>query len=176
MFGILEQRQVSKVRLVTITELVAQHYDAVYRLAFRLSGTTHDAEDITQQAFVDAQRHLHTLRDPASAKAWLCMIARNHFRRGLRDAGPSRTSLDAIDEPAGAMVAEPLDTRGLQTALNQLPTEFRTVLVLFYFENLSYQQIATELGLPIGTVMSRLSRGKQQLRQHLKREEFEVDS
>ncbi len=153
---------------MTITELVSQHYDAVYRLAYRLSGTAHDAEDIAQQAFLDAQQKLDSLRDPSSAKAWLCMIARNLFRRKLRDAGPSCTTLDAIAEPTAEAIPEPLDSSSLQQALGQLPTEFRTVLVLFFFQNLSYQQISEELELPIGTVMSRLSRGKQHLRQRLK--------
>lgn len=159
---------------MTISELVSQHYDAVYRLAFRLAGTAHDAEDITQQAFLDAQRKLETLRDPSSAKAWLCMIARNLFRRKLRDAGPSRTTLEAIPEPACEAPPEPLDTNSLQHALQELPPEFRTVLVLFYFQNLSYQQIAEELNVPIGTVMSRLSRGKQHLRQRLNCDRFEL--
>lgn len=157
---------------MTITELVSQHYDAVYRLAYRLSGTAHDAEDIAQQAFLDAQRKLDQLRDPSSAKAWLCMIARNLFRRKLRDAGPNSTTLEAIAEPIGEEDPEPLDTTSLQQALGQLPPEFRTVLVLYYFQNLSYQQIADELELPIGTVMSRLSRGKQHLRQRLKSDLF----
>lgn len=152
---------------MTITELVSQHYDAVYRLAYRLVGTAHDAEDLTQQAFLDAQRKLETLRDPNSAKAWLCMIARNLFRRKLRDSGPSGTTLEAIPEPACNASPEPIDGESLQSALNLLPLEFRTVLVLFYFQNMSYQQIAEELDVPIGTVMSRLSRGKQHLRQRL---------
>jgi len=155
---------------VTITELVSQHYDTVYRLAFRLVGTAHDAEDIAQQAFLDAQRKLDTLRDPSSAKAWLCMIARNLFRRKLRDAGPAYAALEAVPEPTCEASPEPLDTNSLQQTLQQLPPEYRTVLVLFYFQNLSYQQIADELQVPIGTVMSRLSRGKQHLRQRLKGE------
>lgn len=155
---------------MTITELVSQHYDAVYRLAFRLAGTAHDAEDIAQQAFLDAQRKLDTLRDPSSAKAWLCMIARNLFRRKLRDAGPVHATLEAVPEPTCEASPEPLDTNSLQQALQQLLPEYRTVLVLFYFQNLSYQQIAEELEVPIGTVMSRLSRGKQHLRQRLKGE------
>ena len=140
---------------MTISELVAQHYDAVYRLAFRLAGTAHDAEDITQQTFLDAQRELETLRDLSSAKAWLCMIARNLFRRKLRDSGPSRTALESIPEPACAAPPEPLDTNSLELALQELPTEFRTVLVYFYFQNLSYQQIAEELHVPIGTEIGR---------------------
>ena len=155
-----------------ITELVQQHYDVVYRLTYLLAGTSHDAEDLTQQAFLDAQRKIDTLRDPDSAKAWLCMIARNLYRRKLRDAKPTSTSLDVAPEPAAEAPQDGVDRDILQKALSSLSDEFRSVLVLFYFQNLNYQQIATELNVPIGTVMSRLSRGKQALRQRLNSDDF----
>ena len=157
-----------------ITELVQQHYDVVYRLTYLLAGTSHDAEDLTQQAFLDAQRKLDTLRDPGSAKAWLCMIARNLYRRKLRDAKPTSASasLDVAPEPTAKATCDGVDRDILQRALSSLSEEFRSVLVLFYFENMNYQQIATELNVPIGTVMSRLSRGKQVLRQRLNPDDF----
>lgn len=155
-----------------IEELITQHYAAVYRVAYRLTGSAQDAEDLTQQAFLDAQHHLPSLRDPSRAKSWVCAIVRNHFRQGLRQAEPRAVAIDAVAEPAAAEVAEPIDQDVLQNALNSLSDEYRTVLVLYYFENLNYSQISAELGLPVGTVMSRLSRGKQQLRRLLNPEQF----
>ncbi len=76
-------------------------------------------------------------------------------------------TLEAVAEPMANVQRAPLDDEGLQLALNSLPEEFRTVLLLFYFEDLSYREIAERLELSIGTVMSRLSRGKQHLRQRL---------
>lgn len=151
-----------------IGTLVEQFYSPVYRFAFRLSGQASDAEDLAQQAFMDAQRKLDTLRDPAKVRPWLFMIVRNLYRRKLRDQKPDRqVTLEAVAEPMANVQRAPLDDEGLQLALNSLPEEFRTVLLLFYFEDLSYREIAERLELSIGTVMSRLSRGKQHLRQRL---------
>ncbi|MDA0591328.1 MAG: RNA polymerase sigma factor [Planctomycetota bacterium] len=155
-----------------IGTLVEQFYSPVFRFAYRLSGQASDAEDLAQQAFMDAQRKLHTLRDPEKARPWLFMIVRNLYRRKIRDQKPNRqVTLEAVAEPTADVQPGPLDHEGLQAALDNLPEEFRTVLLLFYFEELSYREIAVQLDLPIGTVMSRLSRGKQHLRQRLSPED-----
>lgn len=157
-----------------IATLVEQHYESLYRFAYRLSGQTSDAEDLTQQTFLDAQRKLDTLRDPDKVRAWLFMIVRNLYRRRLRDQGSHpEVTLEAIGEPVSEEVdLLPLDGEGLQSVLNELPEEFRSVLVLFYFRELSYREISEQLDVPIGTVMSRLSRGKKHLRQRLTPEDF----
>ncbi len=159
-----------------ISELVEQNYEAAYRFAYRLSGTAHEAEDLTQQAFLDAQRKLDTLRDPEKARAWLFMIVRNLHRRRLRDRGTHREvavnpALE-LSDGAESVEATTLNSDALQQILNELPAEFRDVLVLFYFRELSYREIAEQLDVPIGTVMSRLSRGKQQLRGRLSTDDF----
>jgi RNA polymerase sigma-70 factor (ECF subfamily) len=155
-----------------IAKLVEQYYSSVYRFAYRLSGQASDAEDLAQQAFMDAQRKLDTLRDPAKVRAWLFMIVRNLYRRGIRDQKRDRQlPLESVAEPTMAEQSLPLDHEGLQLALNDLPEEFRAVLLLFYFEELSYREIAADMDLPMGTVMSRLSRGKQFLRQRLSPED-----
>lgn len=159
---------------VEISQLVDQHYESVFRFAYRLSGTSHEAEDISQQAFLDAQRKLDTLRDPDKVRAWLFMIVRNLYRRRIRDRVTHgevalEVLADPVDQKRGSdeRVEQALDSESLQQVLNELPEEFRSVLLLFYFRELSYREIAEQLDVPIGTVMSRLSRGKKQLRERI---------
>lgn len=157
-----------------LLELVRNHYALVYRFAFRLTGSPADAEDLTQQAFLTAQAKLEQLRDPSNAKAWLCAIARNAFLKSRRSAnGVVPCSLERVAEPASAANSEPdFDSEELQTVLNELPEEFRTTLILFYFDEFSYKEIAEQMQVPIGTVMSRLARGKSQLRHRLGRRQL----
>jgi RNA polymerase sigma-70 factor (ECF subfamily) len=164
---------------VEISQLVDQHYESVFRFAYRLSGTSHEAEDISQQAFLDAQRKLDTLRDPDKVRAWLFMIVRNLYRRQIRDrVTHGEVALEVLVEPvdqkrgSDKQVERSLDSESLQQVLNELPEEFRSVLLLFYFRELSYREIAEQLDVPIGTVMSRLSRGKKQLRERISPESF----
>lgn len=162
-----------------ISQLVDQHYESVFRFAYRLSGTSHEAEDISQQAFLDAQRKLDTLRDPDKVRAWLFMIVRNLYRRQIRDrVTHGEVALEVLVEPvdqkrgSDKQIEQSLDSESLQQVLNELPEEFRSVLLLFYFRELSYREIAEQLDVPIGTVMSRLSRGKKQLRERISPESF----
>jgi RNA polymerase sigma-70 factor, ECF subfamily len=164
---------------VEISQLVDQHYESVFRFAYRLSGTSHEAEDISQQAFLDAQRKLDTLRDPDKVRAWLFMIVRNLYRRRIRDRVTHgevalEVLADPVDQKRGSdeRVEQALDSESLQQVLNELPEEFRSVLLLFYFRELSYREIAEQLDVPIGTVMSRLSRGKKQLRERISPESY----
>jgi RNA polymerase sigma-70 factor (ECF subfamily) len=164
---------------VEISQLVDQHYESVFRFAYRLSGTSHEAEDISQQAFLDAQRKLDTLRDPDKVRAWLFMIVRNLYRRQIRDrVTHGEVALEVLVEPvdqkrgSDKQVEQSLDSESLQQVLNELPEEFRSVLLLFYFRELSYREIAEQLDVQIGTVMSRLSRGKKQLRERITPESY----
>jgi RNA polymerase sigma-70 factor (ECF subfamily) len=164
---------------VEISQLVDQHYEPVFRFAYRLSGTSHEAEDISQQAFLDAQRKLDTLRDPDKVRAWLFMIVRNLYRRRIRDrVTRGEFALEVLADPidqkrdSDKRVEQALDSESLQQVLNELPEEFRSVLLLFYFRELSYREIAEQLDVPIGTVMSRLSRGKKQLRERISPESY----
>ena len=162
-----------------ISQLVDQHYESVFRFAYRLSGTSHEAEDISQQAFLDAQRKLDTLRDPDKVRAWLFMIVRNLYRRQIRDrVTHGEVALEVLVEPVDQkrgsddQAGQLLDSESLQQVLNEMPEEFRSVLLLFYFRELSYREIAEQLDVPIGTVMSRLSRGKKQLRERITPESY----
>jgi RNA polymerase sigma factor (sigma-70 family) len=154
----------------TVQRLVDDHYLALYRYAFRLSGSAADAEDLTQETFCKAQRHLSQLRDNGRAKPWLFSILRNAYLHRVRAEQHAHClSLDDVGDLAEA-AAEPLpeiDPDRLQQALNELPEAFRTPLILFYFEDFSYRDIAEQMDLPLGTVMSRLARAKAHLRSRL---------
>ncbi|MEX0716263.1 MAG: sigma-70 family RNA polymerase sigma factor [Planctomycetaceae bacterium] len=152
---------------IDLAMLVEEHYALVYRYACRLSGSACEAEDLTQQAFLTAQRKLDQLREPERAKGWLCAIVRNAYLKELRDGnGHAAVSLDRVAEPADTENA-PIDREELQAALNELPEEFRTPLILFYFEEFTYREIAERMETPVGTVMSRLARAKSHLRERL---------
>jgi RNA polymerase sigma-70 factor (ECF subfamily) len=153
-----------------VTPLVEQHYESLYRYAYRLSGAQADAEDLTQEAFCKAQAQLGQLRDPERAKPWLFSILRNaYLQRARTDRAHRQVSLDAVGDVACELPAEApeISPEQLQGALNELPEGFRTPVILFYFEDMSYRDIAEQMNLPIGTVMSRLARAKAHLRERL---------
>ena len=153
-----------------INRLIDAHYEAIYRYAYRLSGSAADAEDLTQDAFSKALARLSQLRDPERAKSWLFRILRNGYLHKVRDDKRHRLiPLDAVgDLPERPPEELPdIDPARLQQALNKLEEAFRTPIILFYFEEFSYRDIAEQMDLPIGTVMSRLARGKAHLRAKL---------
>lgn len=152
---------------VSIADLLHEHYAFVYRVAYRLSGSPADAEDLTQQTYLQAQTHLSQLRERSRSRPWLASIVRNLFLRGKRHAA-KLVAWNPDWEPAAEVTApETIDPQTLQEALAELPEEFRVPVVLFYFRELSYKDIAAELEIPLGTVMSRLARAKAHLRDRL---------
>jgi RNA polymerase sigma-70 factor, ECF subfamily len=156
-----------------IASLVAEHHRAVYQYAYRLTGSVQDAEDLAQQVFLIAQRKIGQLRKMDAAGSWLFAILRNCFlkdkqRRRPAAAADLALNMDLIPED---LPPTPPDRGQLQEALNRLPEGFRLAVVMFYFEECSYREIADQLNVPIGTVMSRLARAKEQLRSIL----FEPD-
>ena len=159
-----------------LADLVERYYALLYRYAYRLTGSEADAEDLTQQAFLTAQARWDQLRDETKAKSWLFTIARNAYLKELR--GPVCIPSSALDELPGkadgkahgaASETGPfdIDQEQLQNVLNDLPEEFRSPIVLFYFEEFSYKEIAEQMEVPVGTIMSRLARAKAYLRQRL---------
>lgn len=153
-----------------IQRLVEENYVALYRYAYRLSGSSADAEDLVQETFCKAQQSLNQLRDSGRARPWLFSILRNQYLHRVRaDRSQPVVSLEVAGD-----VAEPLpeslpevDPEQLQQALNELPEVYRTPIILFYFEEFSYRDVAEQMDLPIGTVMSRLARAKSYLRARL---------
>jgi RNA polymerase sigma-70 factor (ECF subfamily) len=153
-----------------VKRLVDDHYASLYRYAYRLSGAADEAEDLTQETFCKAQLSLAQLRDVGRARGWLFRILRNVYLHRVRAGKQQRwVSLDSVGEVAEALPdpVPPVDAERLQQALNDLPEVFRTPIILYYFEDFSYRDIAEQMDLPLGTVMSRLARAKAYLRTRL---------
>jgi len=151
----------------TVQRLVDDYYEALFRYAYRLTGSAADAEDLTQDAFCKAQSHLSQLRDPRRAKSWLFSILRNAYLHRLRgEKLHNLVSLEDVGDVAEVTTDSlpEIDPERLQLALSELAETFRTPIILYYFEDFSYRDIAEQMDLPIGTVMSRLARAKGYLR------------
>ncbi|MFO0816081.1 MAG: RNA polymerase sigma factor [Gemmatales bacterium] len=152
-------------------ELVPLHYAALFRYAYRLTGSRSDAEDLTQEAFCSAQAKQSQLREPERVKSWLFSILHNAFllqQRRRRQARFHSWDEWVEQDITMAEAAElPVEVEQLQAALMEIPDTFRAVLVLYYFEEFSYQEIADQLKIPLGTVMSRLARAKRFLKTRL---------
>lgn len=152
-----------------LAALARAHHAAVYRYAYRLCGNATEAEDLAQQTFLIAVRKVHQLREAERACSWLLAVVRSCFLKSLRKLRPvAAGDLEwQAEEAAETPEVDEVDREQLAAALADLPGEFRVVVLMFYFEELSYQEIAGELEIPIGTVMSRLSRAKGHLRKRL---------
>ena len=152
-------------------EVVLPHLDAAFNYARWLTRNEADAEDVVQDAYVRALRFFSSLRGE-NARAWLLTIVR-HTWYGRFSPRDSAHEMRVFDEMSDERPAESLDPEALllqrqtvdevRAALEQLPVEFREVVVLRELEGLSYKEIAAVTGFPIGTVMSRLARGRQRL-------------
>ncbi|HLN32310.1 MAG TPA: sigma-70 family RNA polymerase sigma factor [Gemmataceae bacterium] len=154
----------------SVQKLVDEHYAALYRYAFRLAGSASDADDLTQETFCKAQLNLRQLRDPERVKPWLFRILRNVYLHKLRaEKQEQSVSLEDVSELPERLPDSlpPIEPGRLQEALNQLPEVFRTPIILYYFEDFNYRDIAEQMELPMGTVMSRLARAKAHLRSRL---------
>ncbi len=152
-----------------VGQLVAEHHASLYRYAYRLAGSAADAEDLTQQVFLIAQQKLSQLRNADCVRGWLFTVLRNCYLKDRRQRTPISAATAALDVDAIAeeAVEHEIDGERLQAAIDSLEDDFKTTLLLFYFEHRSYREIAEVLGIPIGTVMSRLARAKARLRGQL---------
>ncbi|GAA5026913.1 RNA polymerase sigma factor SigE [Terrabacter aeriphilus] len=159
----------------TWEEIVEQHSARVYRLAYRLTGNPHDAEDLTHDVFVRVFRSLHSYQ-PGTFEGWLHRITTNVFLDKMRRK--QRIRFDSLPEDAAGRL--PSFEKGpeqtyhdarfdddVQRALDALAPEFRAAVVLCDIEGLSYEEISTTLGVKLGTVRSRIHRGRAQLREAL---------
>ncbi len=156
-------------------EVYARFEEMVYNLAFRLSGNYEEAADLTQEIFLRVYRHLGSFGGRSTLKTWIFRIAINHCRDRLSRWRPLTQPLG--DDPGEGEVAYADPSRGpeelavaadegrrVAEGLARLPSAFREAVVLRDIEGLSYEEIAEVLGVRIGTVRSRIARGRDQLR------------
>jgi RNA polymerase sigma factor (sigma-70 family) len=156
-------------------DIVRAHSGRVYRLAFRLTGNQHDAEDLTQEVFVRVFRSLSSYT-PGTFEGWLHRITTNLFldgarrRQRIRFEGLGDEVAQRIpgSQPSPAQVFDERHFDGdVQAALRSLPPDYRAAVVLCDIEGFSYEEIAATLGVKLGTVRSRIHRGRAQLRADL---------
>jgi RNA polymerase sigma-70 factor, ECF subfamily len=170
-------------RLAAFEELVLRHQTRIYRVAFRLAGNHDDAEDLAQEAIIEAFRAFDRYQPGTYFDRWLYRIMTRTFIDTVRRR--NRRPVVSLDAPMGdggdplvafigdssqdpQHVTEMVDLDGaIQEALDGLPQEFRTAVVLADIEGLSYDEVAEALRCPVGTVRSRLHRARQMLRQAL---------
>jgi RNA polymerase sigma-70 factor (ECF subfamily) len=171
-------------RAASFEQVAMPHLDAAYNLARWLAGNDHDAQDVTQEAMLRALRFFDGFRG-GDARTWLLTIVRNtyysHWRRarGRDEATEFDEELHSMGDDAlrfaahGAnpehACARAQDVKLLDRALGEIPAEYREALVLREVEDLSYKEIADALAVPMGTVMSRISRGRGLLREAFER-------
>ncbi|HEX4172673.1 MAG TPA: sigma-70 family RNA polymerase sigma factor [Acetobacteraceae bacterium] len=167
--------------------LALPHLDAAYNLARWLAGNTADAEDVVQEAYLRAYRYFDAYQG-GNFRVWLLTIVRNAFMTWVREnrSGrmvfvPETPAADRVDSEETmwgspprdpeSLLLESVDSQQLGRLMEQLPAEYREVLLLREVEDLSYKEIAEVTALPIGTVMSRLSRARLSLRKLWLRQE-----
>jgi RNA polymerase sigma-70 factor (ECF subfamily) len=157
----------------------AEYLDGLYGYAMVLSRNAAEAEDLVQETCLRALRSIDGLRADGSAKSWLFTILRNIWLNQLRHrrTAPAVVELDA-DGSAPNEPADPaqdphsdyvskLERERVRTAIEQLPVEFREIIIVREYEELSYEEIAAVLDCPLGTVRSRLARARSRLREML---------
>ena len=159
------------------------HLDALYSMALRLSRNSDDAGDLLQETVLRAYRFFHQFEAGTNCRAWMLTIRFNNFRNGYRKASREQPAASAEDferkleteslrvDPAASNPEAMLSGQGMEgeveTALAALPAEFREAILLVDVEELSYQEVSGVLEIPIGTVKSRVSRGRAILRDSL---------
>jgi len=154
------------------------HLDTLYRVALRLTGEAAAAEDLVQETMLRALRAWASFQPGSNARAWLVTILRNQFINGwrARRRTPDAVAFDTIPElpdvgdpdPEGRFFRDLVDDEVL-AAVDALPVDFREVLVLSDMEGLPYAEVAVALGVPVGTVKSRLFRARRILQGRLRR-------
>jgi RNA polymerase sigma-70 factor, ECF subfamily len=174
----LAQRH-SRGDLRAFDEVYSRYAAMVYNLALRLSGDSDEAADLTQEVFLRVFRHLDGFSGRSALKTWVFRVALNHCRERLsRFRPPMQPIGEEADDTGAVRLADPRHGpeelavaadlgRQVARGLALLPVPFREAVVLRDLQGLSYQEIAAVLGVRVGTVRSRIARGREQLRQLL---------
>jgi RNA polymerase sigma-70 factor (ECF subfamily) len=154
----------------TFEELAMPLFASLYNFAHWLTQNRAEAEDLVQETYMKALKGFQSFQQGTNFRAWMFRILRNTFltsRTGLKATTPLEEEEDALppvlETPESALLAR-VDHELLQSALEQLAVHYREVVLLCDVEEMSYQEIAETLGIPIGTVMSRVSRARKALR------------
>ncbi|MBR5090254.1 MAG: sigma-70 family RNA polymerase sigma factor [Ruminiclostridium sp.] len=157
--------------------VMRKYADMVYRLAYSRTGSTFDADDILQEVFLRYIKADKTYNDEEHRKSWLIRITINCTRSFASSAWNRHREYEEPDENTGAEdpALSAAETRSdVMNALLALPEKYRTVICLFYYEDMSVSQIAKSVGITDSNVKARLSRGRDMLREKLKGVEFDV--
>lgn len=161
--------------LQAFDEVYERFGEMVYNLAVRLAGNREEAADLTQEIFLRIFRHLGSFGGRSTLKTWVFRIAINHCRDRLSRRHPAMQSIDVENGEGGVALADPArgpealavaadEGRRVAAGLTRIPPVFREAVVLRDLEGLSYDEIAEVLGVRVGTVRSRIARGRDQLR------------
>ena len=160
-------------------DLVDTHYQALYRFAYSLAKNPDGASDLVQQTFCIWAQKGHQLKDRTKAKTWLfTTLFREHLALARRSSRYASSNIDDLEYQLPSQEEDngrSLDGKRALKLLGSLEENFRAPLTLFYLQQHSYKEIAEILDIPIGTVMSRISRGKKQLRQKMRDESISAD-
>lgn len=151
-----------------LERVVSELYASLYRFALALTHSESEAADLTQETFLILSKQQAQVRDTEKIKSWLFITLRREFLRAQR-AQAAHPEVELKPEyqeqlTVDSTVLRTIDAGAILDALSEVDEDYRAVLELFYFREFSYKQIAGVLQIPTGTVMSRLSRGKAQLR------------
>ena len=159
-------------------DIVSAYYQSLYRFGYSLAKNEHEAGDLTQQTFFIYAKKGGSVRDKSKVKSWLfTTLYREFLRRRRNDSRMDHYEPDMLEAAGGTVephIRRHLDANLALEALAEVDKVYRQPLALFYMKDLSYKEIAETLDVPIGTIMSRLSRGKAQLRDIFKRKESET--
>ena len=156
---------------IDLEAIVSEYYAALYRFALALAKNESDTADLTQETFLILAKHQQQIREPERIRPWLFTTLRREFLRKIRihtahpevEVQPEEHEMPGIESDA----LRSIDARTALAALAKIEESYRSAVELFYLADLSYKEISATLGVPIGTVMWRLSRGKVQLRRIL---------
>jgi RNA polymerase sigma-70 factor (ECF subfamily) len=164
----------NKKQLATFETLAIPYLDFIYRSAYRFCGNRYDAEDLSQETFRTAFEKFDQLRDTRKIKSWLFIILRNaYFKKIEKEKRYSDVDIDVATynsrevKNAGRDYFDKILDGELQLALDNLAEKYKTPVILSYIGGYSYQEIADMLHIPIGTVMSRIARGKMFLKKEI---------
>ncbi|MGJ8640332.1 MAG: RNA polymerase sigma factor [Opitutaceae bacterium] len=160
--------------------IVSAYYQPLYRFGYSLAKNEHEAGDLAQQTFFIYAEKGSSLRDKSKVKSWLfTTLYREFLRRKRKESRMDSYEPEMLEAAGGSVepqIRRTMDANLAVEALDEVDTVYREPLSLFYLKDLSYKEIAEILEVPIGTIMSRLSRGKAQLRDIFKRKEAETSN